>query len=164
MYALLTQIQRHDFMSDVLSINLLFNNKEFYGSQYVYNFDKVVHGLERYLREVTSKKKNLFQSSRSGSVWIAPKSFYTTSPNHRHTSDGKCPYLTILWALCPYVWHSDGGVHPHLECYLLDTWRLRPITYWGDAWWHLLQNHLQIMAYWTSNECGKPPRFLPLSM
>lgn len=55
------QLKRAEFIADVLTANLqrlsLSTNKDFSGAHYMYQFNRVVNRLERYLQEVTNHKK-----------------------------------------------------------------------------------------------------------
>lgn len=71
---MLAQAKQPNFVHDVLAANLkrqtFFDSKDLLGSHYLYQLDRVVNRLDRYLQEVASQKKPLL--SLHGQVQFEP--------------------------------------------------------------------------------------------
>ena len=81
LHILLVQVQKPGFLADCLSANTqrlaVTSSEDFSASHYLFQFDRVVHRLERYLNELASQKKPLLNLNGQVQFDLPPADFTT---------------------------------------------------------------------------------------
>jgi hypothetical protein len=81
---LLGQLRHPDFVSEVLVVNIqrlyLCPSEDFAGSHYIYQFDRVVNRLERYIEDVSVQKRPLLNLQYQVQSDLPPENYVYVYP------------------------------------------------------------------------------------
>jgi hypothetical protein len=105
---LLVQLKHPDFVSDVVSSSTqrlsVVPSEKFSGSHYVYQYDKVVDRLERYVRDISAQKRPLLNLQSQVQFKLPPVNYVPTHPTiYRVTFGGQPSHPPLSRPVCSNV-------------------------------------------------------------